>query len=344
MRLRTDQLESRIKKQFDPVYLISGDEPLQLNEATDLIRRSSAQAGYNDRSVFDVQSGFNWTELAAEADALSLFAEKRLIDLRLKSAAIGNEGSKALFAYCERPPQDTLLLITAPKLDRKQLNNKWIKAIDQLGAVVQIWPIEGNRLLPWLEQRMRNIGLTPEAGVVPMLAERVEGNLLAASQEIDKLLLLNGPGIVSVEALTQSVSDSARFDVFGLVDHALQGNTARCIRILSGLHNEGVAAPVVLWALARELRNLYSIARSMKNGASTDAAMSKAGVWEKRKPIVGHALRNLSLTQLRRLLRICHQSDILVKGIEKGNPWDHFEQIILGLSGKRIPQAMINLS
>ncbi len=336
MRLRVDQLTSRLKQRFDPVYLISGDEPLQRNEATDAIRKAAQQSGYNDRTVLDVQSGFNWDELAAEADAMSLFADKRLIDLRLKTATPGNEGSKALTAYCERPPPDTLLLITTPKLDRKQLNNKWVKAIEQLGMVVQIWPIEGERLNPWLEQRMRNRGLTPEPGVVPMLAERIEGNLLAASQEIDKLLLLNGPGIVSVEALTASVSDSARFDVFSLVDKALQGDAARCIRILSGLRNEGVAAPIVLWALAREIRGLFAITRSISKGSPADAAMSKAGIWEKRKPIVGKAIRHLRPSHIEKLLYLCRQADAAVKGADNANPWELFEQITLSLSGIRL--------
>ncbi|MBU0501153.1 MAG: DNA polymerase III subunit delta [Gammaproteobacteria bacterium] len=331
MRLRADQLTARLGKQLDPVYLISGDEPLQLNECTDGVRRAAALNGYSDRTLLDVQSGFQWGDLAYEANNLSLFADRRLFDLRLKSSAIGAEGSKAIAGYCAAPPPDTLLLITAPKLERKQLTTKWIKAIEEIGVLVQIWPIAGDRLLPWLEQRMRNRGLAPEAGVVAMLAERVEGNLLAAAQEIDKLLLLKGPGILSAQALAQAVADSARFDVYDLVDRALLGEAPRCIRILAGLRGEGVAAPIVLWALARELRLLSTLAGAIGQGAPMETALARAGVWDKRKPIVSGALRRLPPAQIRGLLLLCRDADCQIKGVAPGNPWDLFERIVLGL-------------
>ncbi|OGT90939.1 MAG: DNA polymerase III subunit delta [Gammaproteobacteria bacterium RIFOXYA12_FULL_61_12] len=333
MRLRADQLTGRLAKQFDPVYLISGDEPLQLNESADALRRAAVRNGFSERILFEVQAGFQWGDLAGEANSLSLFADKRLIDLRLKSSAIGVEGSKALADYCAAPPPDTLLLITAPKLEHKQLGTKWVKAIETVGVLVQIWPITADRLTPWLEQRMRSKGLTPEAGVVPMLAERVEGNLLAAVQEIEKLLLLQGPGVVSVQALTQAVADSARFDVYNLVDKALQGDAARCVRILAGLRAEGVAEPIVLWALARELRSLSAMAREVRQGMPIESAMAKAGIWDKRKSIVQGALRRLRQSQIQELIRQCRDADIQIKGVAPGNPWDIFERIVLGLGG-----------
>lgn len=333
MRLRTDQLAGRLGKGLDPIYLISGDEPLQVSEAADAVRGSALKSGFTERIVLDTQAGFHWSDLTNEASTLSLFADKRLIDLRLKSVTIGNEGSKALSDYCAAPPPETLLLITAPKLERKQLTAKWVKSLEARGVLVQVWPLAGNRLLPWLEQRMRAKDLAPERGVVHLLAERVEGNLLAAAQEIDKLLLINGPGAVSIADLNQSVADSARFDVFDLVDRALQGDASRCVRILAGLHAEGVAAPVVLWALARELRSLATIASAVQQGTASDAAITQAGVWDKRKPIVQAAIRRLRPQPIRRLIRLCRDVDTIIKGIAPGNPWDLFERIVLGLSG-----------
>ncbi|MBV2092883.1 MAG: DNA polymerase III subunit delta, partial [Candidatus Thiodiazotropha sp. (ex Ctena orbiculata)] len=213
MRLRNDQLNAQLKRDLAPLYLLSGDEPLQMMEAADLIRQAARQQGFSEREVLDQVSGFDWFALNQAAESLSLFGDRRLLELRLNSAKLGNEGGKALIEYCQRPAEDTLLLITLPKLEKSQMKSKWLQAVDQLGVVIQVWPVEGNRLMPWIEQRLRQAGLIPEAGVVQMLMDRVEGNLLAANQEIEKLLLLQGEGVVTQDQLMQAVADSARFDV-----------------------------------------------------------------------------------------------------------------------------------
>jgi DNA polymerase-3 subunit delta len=337
VRLYANQLQGRLQQQFDPIYLISGDEPLQQMEGCDRIRRAATAAGYSERITLDTESGFQWEHLHAEAEARSLFADRRLIDLRLSAATIGTEGSKALCHYCERLPQDTLLLITLPKLDSRQLKSKWIMAIDSVGLIVQIWSIEGPRLLSWLDQRMREQGLLPEQGVVQILADQVEGNLLAAKQEIEKLLLLNGPGVISVEDLSEAVSDSARFDVYNLVDKALVRDASRCLHILARLRAEGVAEPIVNWALARELRLLYKIHQLHAQGSPINRAMTQCGVWEKRKPLISKALNHLRKSDLERLLKLCRQADMATKGmIKPDNSWLLFEQIILGLAGVRL--------
>lgn len=335
MRLRPEQLTARLAQSLPPVVLLTGDEPLQLLEAADQVRRQAQGQGFSERVILEVDRGFAWDQLAGEGANRSLFAERRLLDLRLASAAIGNEGSKALVAWCERPSPDTLLLITAPKLDSRQQGGKWVKAIEQTGLLVQIWPQDGDRLAPWLEQRMRARGLAPQPGVSALLAERVEGNLLAAAQEIEKLLLLQGPGTVSVEGLRAAVADSARFDAFDLVDEALLGHGARCLRILSGLRAEGVAEPLILWALARELRGLYGMALGLAEGRPLPTIL--AGVWDKRKPQVTAALRRLRPVQLRQGLRLCQRADGLIKGVGQGDPWLALERICLLLCG--IPLA-----
>jgi len=305
MRLRIDQLDAQLAKVLSSIYFITGDEPLQLGESADAVRRAAKDAGYSSREILDAGKGFDWNELAAEANSLSLFAEKRVIDLRLSSAAIGRNGSQAFVEYAARPPADTLLLITSPKLDRSQQSSKWVKALDECGVLVQIWPIDGPRLPSWIEQRLRKNGLIPEAEVVPMMAERVEGNLLAAAQEIDKLLLLNGPGVITVEKLIESVADSARFDVFGLVDSALMGKSARVMRMLAGLRAEGIPPTVVLWALAREIRQLASMAYAMERGGqSADQAMAAQRVWNQRKAVVRQGLVRLRCRRWQQLLAL----------------------------------------
>jgi DNA polymerase-3 subunit delta len=335
MRLRLQDLERQLARGLAPVYLVSGDEPLQLGEAADAVRAAARQAGHSTRELFEAGSAFDWNQLRTEANSLSLFADKKLIDLRIPGGKPGKEGGATLVDYCTAPPPDTLLLLTLPKLERAQLNAKWFKAVDEVGAVVQVWPIEGPQLVRWIEQRLRRAGLRAEQQVAALLAERVEGNLLAASQEIEKLLLLHGPGEVGAQALAAAVADSARYDVFSLIDSALQGDAARCVRILGGLRGEGVAPPVVLWALSRELRALLPLAQDVARGRSPDQAMTRARVWDKRKPLLRAALGRLRPVELRRLLGQCQGIDAVVKGVQRDDPWRWLEQLTLQLAGTR---------
>ncbi|MDJ0806282.1 MAG: DNA polymerase III subunit delta [Gammaproteobacteria bacterium] len=332
MRLRNDQLPTHLEKSLVPVYFLSGDEPLQMGEAADLIRARARAQGHTEREVLEHAAGFDWGLLSNAADSMSLFGERRILDLRLNSAKVGTEGAKALTSFAANPPPDTLLLITAPKLERNQLNSKWVKVLDQAGVLVQIWPVEGNRLPPWIEQRLRKAGLIPETGVVEMLVERVEGNLLAANQEIEKLLLLYGPGVVTIEQLGEAVADSARFDVFGLVDSLLLGEPSRGLRMLQGLRAEGVASPVVLWAFTREIRALAEMAFEVEQGANAERIMAGQRIWEKRKPLIRRGLRQSS-DHWRRLLEACARTDRLIKGLGCEDPWLHLQDIALGLAG-----------
>jgi DNA polymerase-3 subunit delta len=274
--------------------------------------------------------------LPSLADNLSLFGEKRILDLRLANSKIGNEGAKVLLEFAQHPPPDSLLMISAPKLNRSQLNTKWVKALDHVGVLVQIWPVEGSRLLPWLEQRLRHAGLIPETGLVGVLAERVEGNLLAAAQEIEKLLLLYGPGVISVDQLLTSVADSARFDVFGLVDTLLSGDASRGLRILAGLKGEGVAEAVVLWALTREIRVLAMLAYDMERGVSSARAMAAQRIWDKRKPLYNKGLKQ-PLRHWQALLMECSRVDRAIKGLEPVDTWQLLQDLSLGITGSPLP-------
>jgi len=336
MRIRPHELDRHLQSKLAPIYVVSGDEPLQVSEAADAIRQAARKQGYTERDILEVNNRFAWSELTAEADCLSLFAEKRIIDLRIPNGKPGKEGGSALTEYAQRIPEDTLMLVTLPKLERAQLNSKWVKALEGKGALLQIWPVEGDRLLPWIEQRMRRAGLTPGPDVVQILADHIEGNLLAASQEIEKLLLLYGPSLISAEQLSSAVSDSARFDVFTLVDSALNGDTARCTRVFRGIKAEGIAAPVVLWALTREIRLLHGLALEVSRGKSPQQAVAaNRGVWDKRKALVGKGLQRLSLNQWRQLLAQCGKADLAIKGQSRNNPWLILEQITTHISGTR---------
>ena len=337
MRVYPDKLNSQLGKQLAASYLVSGDEPLQLGECCDAIRAAARAAGHTTREVLEAGSGFDWQQLAAEAASFSLFAEKKIIDLRIPNGKPGAEGSKALIAYCNDPPPDTLLLLTLPKIDRAQQNSKWFKALDALGAVIQVWPIDQQRLPAWIEQRLQAAGIQPSREAVRMLADRVEGNLLAARQEIEKLLLLHGPGALDADQLAAAVADSARYDVFELVDTALRGEAARCIHILDGLRGEGLAPAVVLWALHREVRSMSQISADVAKGLSPDHAITRARVFNKRTGLVRQALPHLRTAQWLSLLEHCHRADRAIKGAGSESPWLLLEDIALGMSGQRPP-------
>ena len=339
MRLRCEDLESRAVDSLLPIYLISGEEPLQMGEAADVVRRLARQNGYGERVVLEQGPGFDWQSLANEADSLSLFSERRILELRLSSAKVGTEGSQALCRYAERPPEDTLLLITCPKLDRSQQGSKWVKALERAGVLVQVWPIEGRQLAIWIDRRLRSRGLIPGSEVVAMLASRVEGNLLAAAQEIDKLVLLKGRGSLDLECLLEAVADSARFDVYGLVDACLQGNAGRAARMLAGLQGEGVPEAVVLWAMAREIRVMARIAFEVDQGRSPGEAMAGQGVWDKRKPLLQQALKRLAAADWWSLLQACARIDRVIKGREPGAPWHQLQQLTARMAAVPVLQG-----
>ena len=336
MQLKPEQIDAHLRKQLAPIYFISGDEPLRVMEAADAIRASAREQGYDERDVLTVQGGFDWDSLMSEAGNLSLFSQRRVIDLRLPTGKPGADGSKALRAYADRPPDDTLLLVTAGKLDPAARKSKWVQALDKAGVVVFVWPLKGQEFNAWVAQRMRQRGLQPTADAVTLLSERVEGNLLACVQEIEKLYLLQGEGEVDAGAILALVADNARYDVFGLLDSALAGKAARCVRMLQGLQAEGLVPQIVIWALARELRQLTAMAGSLASGQPVQAVLSQYRVWPaERKSLVAAALRRLSVTQCNALLQHCARVDRISKGQGAGSAWDELLQLTLKLAGNQ---------
>jgi DNA polymerase III subunit delta len=333
MQIQPDQLESRLRGELSPVYFISGDEPLRVMEAADAVRTRARAAGFDEREVLSVTAGFDWNSLTEAAGSLSLFSSLRLIDLRMPGGKPGDAGGKALRAYAESPPEDTLLLITAGKLEPSARKSRWVGALDKAGVVVFVWPLDSRQLPAWVRTRMQRRGLeaTPEAAA--LMAERVEGNLLACVQEIDKLYLLQGTGRVDARDIAGAVADSARFDVYDLVDTALGGDGVRSVRILNGLQGEGVAPAVVLWALARDLRQLSAMAQVLAGGQTLTSVIARFRIWQSRTTAFSRALQRLSGAACNRLLRRCALIDRVIKGQAAGNAWDELLQLTLCLAG-----------
>jgi len=287
--------------------------------------------------VMHAEKGFDWNELLSASNAMSLFAEKRVIDLRLPSGKPGKDGGAVLAEYVERPPEDTILLISSGKVDKRSQSAKWYKALDTVGVTMQVWPVETAEMPRWLDQRLRSRGLQPDRESVRIIAERVEGNLLAAAQEVDKLLLLNGPGPLSAEQVEAAVADSARFDVFGLVDTALAGDAARLTRMLDGLRAEGVEPILVLWALTRELRSLADMAAQIESGKGLDGVLAR--VWGKRKGPVKMGLQRHNRARWQQMLRRAARLDRVIKGAATGNAWDELLQLTLLMAGVQLFRA-----
>jgi len=332
MRIQFRQLAANLERALAPAYLICGDEPLQLGDAAMAVRDAAHARGFEERELLEQDAGFDWGRLAVSADALSLFCSRKLIELRLNTARVGREGSEAIRAYCRRPAEDNLLLILAPGMERKNLQAKWVQDIDRIGIVLQVRQIEGPRLVDWIEQRLREHGLHPGPGVAGLLAEHVEGNLLAAAQEVEKLRLLYGKGDIDRDRLAGAISDSARYDLFDLTDAALNADRARVHRILNGLAAEGTAPALVLWALARELRMLAAVSHGAQQGR-TAAALRKQAVWESRQARVLSALKRLTTTHLQDLVARCASADRQIKGLATGNPWQTLAIIADDLAG-----------
>ncbi|MDR5906816.1 DNA polymerase III subunit delta [Franzmannia qiaohouensis] len=339
MKIFPDKLPDAIANKLPPVVMVTGDEPLIHIEACDAVRAAARQQGIEEREVLHVESGFQWGRLTESAASMSLFATRKLIELRLGSQAAGQEGGRALEAYAEQAKgSDNVLLLSAGKLDRKQQQSKWFKALDKIGLFVPVWPVDHQRLGFWMRDRASRHGLQLDMEAAKLLGERTEGNLLAADQELQKLALLMPPGArLNAEAIASGVDDSARYDVFTLAEACLRGERERVSRIVRGLRQEGVEAPIMLWALTRELRILLSLYQHLDQGQSFEHACKaqKPPIFDKRRPAYQQALNRLPLKRLHKLLLFAQRLDLAIKGAAPLPLWDGIHDLALTLAGGR---------
>ncbi|HTT07947.1 MAG TPA: DNA polymerase III subunit delta [Gammaproteobacteria bacterium] len=336
MRRTPEQLRTSLKKELAPVYLITGDEPLQSMECQDAIRAAARAQGYGDRTVLDVETGIDWPALRFTADSLSLFSSRQLIELRLGDGKPGAAGAEAIIQYCERPSPDVMLLISSGKLDGKTLQTGWTRAIDARGVLVQVWPLKAGEMAVWIRARLQVHGVDATPDAVRLLADRDEGNLLAAAQDIDKLALLYGGKTIDVAEVMAAVGNSARYDLFSLPDSALAGDAARAVRMLRGLRDEGVEPVLVCWNLTRELRALNLLAQ----GRRPEENIPGYKMFGQRESLLKTAARRLGAEKLKRLLREAIRVDRVVKGVAQGQPWEELTGLCLNLAGKPLFQSL----
>jgi DNA polymerase-3 subunit delta len=331
MRVDSEQLPQQLARGLKSHYAVYGDELLLALEAADRVRTAALKQGFDERHVLIAEAHFDWSELHMASSSLSLFAPKRLLDVRIPSGKPGKDGSEALQALCAAPPADTIVLITLPGIDRQAQGSKWFEALDASGVLVHAAEIKRENLGKWLAGRLDLQGQKADAPTLEFLVERVQGNLMAAHQEVQKLALLFPPGALPFEEVKQAVVDVARFDVFDIGAALLKADRAHFARMLDGLRAEGAAAPLVLWVMAEEARTLARVKAAVEDGKPPQQAMRELRVWGPRQDLMPAALRRLTRTQLIAALRQAADIDRMIKGLASGDTWDALLQLGLAL-------------
>ena len=350
MRVRPEQLERHLARGLAGVYVVHGDEPLQREESLDAIRAATRAAGFAERIVLHAESGFDWSELEAHAASLSLFADRRLIDLRLAHGSPGRDGGPILARYAANPPPDMVLLLSCRRLDRRSTSTKWFRALEAAGDVVEVFPVRARDLPRWITDRSAARGIVFEPDAAEALAERSEGNLLACAQEIDKLRLLAEGGRATVDDVMGTVADSARFGPFDLIDPALEGDGARSVRILRVLREEGVEPIHVLGSLTWAIRGVCGIAAGLEGGARLDDVLRGGfGAWWRRRHLVQRAVSRMPRRGWVRLLGVAEGVDRMLKGgparsgavvrWSRDDGWQGLERLVLAMCRVKLPPA-----
>lgn len=330
MRVRVGDIPRVLEQKSPRAWLVAGDEPFQLGEACDLIRRHAFSRGFSERRLFSSDSGFDWADVLNAGQSMGLFAGRTLIEIRLGDKRPDRTGSEILQQLLGMATDDVCLLVSSTRLDRRRdLNSKWVTAIDQAGALVEIWPVEAAALPGWIEQRLTRAGLRAEPDAVALLAQRSEGNLLACAQEVDKLALLCDDGTVTVARVQEAVGDSSRHTVFDLTD--VLAEPERALRILDGLRAEGSETPVVLWGLTRELRMLDALAAG--NAGAVRVPPRKLAAMER-------LALGLGRDNIARALAMAARIDQMIKGMRPGDPWQGLAALVLRLGNRPLPPVL----
>jgi len=331
MAIRPDQLSALLEQSLAAVYLVAGSEPLLVQECRDLILQAAHRQGFTERTVHDVDKGFEWGRLSEDSATLSLFASRRIVDVRLPTGRPGREGAEALQDIVAAADPDLLFLITCGQWDAAQRKSKWAASIARAGVLVEVWPVKPHQLPQWIRTRMKSAGLQPDAEAVTLLADLVEGNLLAAQQEIEKLRLLDHGPRVTVDDVSRAVANSARFDAFRLVECVLAGQLGESLRVAAGLRRADVAIQLVCGAFYRELTLAQAARAAVHGGESEQAVFRRLRIWPARQGPMRAAMRRLGAEAFddgfRALARIDRQS----KGRAAGDPWHTLDQLLCNL-------------
>jgi len=342
MELKPEQLAARGNEPLLPIYLIAGPELLRVLEAADAVRAQARAQGIDEREVFDADGrDFDWAQLQASFNAPSLFSARRLIEVRLPGGKPGKDGAEVISGFCANPPPDVVLLITAGEWSKAH-HGKWVDAVSRVGAMAVAWAIKPHELPGWIESRLRAKGVRADRDAVQRLAERVEGNLLAAAQEIDKLALLGGEGALDGVAMESLVADAARYDVFRLTDAMLAGQGPQVARMLAGLRAEGDAVAALMPIVVKELLRTAALARVQAAGGNLAAEMKSQGIWESKQAPFKRALqRHASATRWERFVAEAGRVDRIAKGRADGDAWVALERLLLAVAEAKAVRLLV---
>jgi DNA polymerase III subunit delta len=329
MRINTEQLHQHLARGLQPLYTVFGDEPLLALEASDRIRTAARAEGYAEREVLTAESGFRWSELALAGSAQSLFASRKLLEVRVPTGKPGTEGSTALQSYAQRLPADTVTLIELPELDWRSQKSAWFEALERAGVCVEARAVTRRALPQWLAGRLKAQKQDADAETLAFIADRVEGNLMAAYQEVQKLALLFPPGKLSFAQVRDAVLDVARYDVFALGEVMLEGDPLRVTRMMDGLKGEGAAPPLALWALTEEIRAIGTILAGTAAGMPVQTLVSRTVRGFTHQKLMQARYQRYSLDDVTGALRHAAAIDRIIKGLAKGDIWDELLQLAL---------------
>lgn len=341
MQISLSSLPTRINKGIAPLHLIYGPELLLVEEALDQIRNAAREQGYTERLRYTVETGFDWNVLAQESQMMSLFAEKKLIELRMPTGKPGEAGTRALIEYANNLSEDTSLVIISGALDKRGMAAKWFKAVDAAGITTGCPAVPVNKLPDWLNRRMAGLGLKYDFEVVERIAHLSEGNLLAAAQEINLLKLLCDGEKITLESADRIISDHARFNAFALIDSCLDGPTERALRILQNLKREGIEPVIVLWAITREVRVLCRLSSAAEQtGQPPRSLFRQYGVWSSRAHLFESALKRLDNSGWEKILVLLNHAELVARGAApklRKDIWEEIEIVVVRMCGLNIP-------
>ena len=334
MPVRIEALPARLESGLAAAYLFGGPEPLLLQECRDQVYAAAREQGFLERELLQVDKSFDWEQFEQFGAAPSLFASRKIIDLRMPTGRPGQEGAKAITKWAAQPDPDLLLIISCDQWDKNSRSSKWAAALDKAGVRVDIWAVGPRELPSWIAGRMRARGLEPEPEAVMILADRLEGNLLAAQQEIEKLVLLKGGGRVTAADVLQAVADSSRFDAFLLVERILAGNLGDSLRVVLGLRRTGVAVQYVTGALYKELRTLEAYRLALQSGENEAAVFRRLGIWRNRQGPLRGAARRIDTAGLNDAFGRLSMIDLQSKGQADGDAWHELDNLARSLCAR----------
>lgn len=331
MKINLEQLKNHLSGELQPVYIVMGDEALLVEETCHYLKKLAKQQGYTETHLFQATAKFNWQELCNEQQSLSLFSDKKLLELHLDSGKPGKIGSKALSDFAASQAPDTLLLLRLPKLNAATQKSKWFTQLEQAGLAITIWPIKPEHFPNWLARRLQRAKLKTNTAGLKLLAELTEGNLLAAKQSIEKLSLLYNEGELSLAQIEACLSDSSHFDVYALLQTLLQQDTQKSLAVLNKLQASGTEPTLILWVLHKELFLLADLAKAQQAKQNLAPIWKQHAVWLNRQPLLKKHLHAFTYADYLFLLSQTASCDQILKGAKPGNLWQALHKLCLAM-------------